>query len=140
MLGALRMAVRHRHDVRWRCFPNRALLTSQFSVVPSDGFSMTGNGWGPAGPLIERRDGAYHYFYSDPNSTSGFLVPSYYVFAQNDVNRTARGFWSEWQQGKRSSERIAGRCSDGLYQVLVIIPCIVDVRADLIPLERIRRQ
>ena len=26
------------------------------------------------------------FAFNDPNSTSGFLVPSYYVFAQNDVN------------------------------------------------------
>jgi phosphonate transport system substrate-binding protein len=31
-------------------------------------------------------DGTIDFGMGDPNSTSGFLVPSYYVFAQNDVN------------------------------------------------------
>ena len=31
-------------------------------------------------------DGTLDFGIGDPNSTSGFLVPSYYVFAQNDVN------------------------------------------------------
>lgn len=31
-------------------------------------------------------DAGYNFGNGDPNSTSGFLVPSYYVFAQNDVD------------------------------------------------------
>ena len=31
-------------------------------------------------------DGTVNFGIGDPNSTSGFLVPSYYVFAQNDVD------------------------------------------------------
>lgn len=31
-------------------------------------------------------DGSLDFGYGDPNSTSGFLVPSYYVFAQNGVD------------------------------------------------------
>ncbi|EKV30942.1 Phosphonate ABC transporter phosphate-binding periplasmic component [Caenispirillum salinarum AK4] len=31
-------------------------------------------------------DGSLNFGYGDPNSTSGFLVPSYYVFAQNGVD------------------------------------------------------
>jgi phosphonate transport system substrate-binding protein len=29
------------------------------------------------------------FAFNDPNSTSGFLVPTYYIFAQNDMNPTA---------------------------------------------------
>ncbi|MEL7052081.1 MAG: phosphonate ABC transporter substrate-binding protein [Cyanobacteria bacterium J06588_5] len=41
---------------------------------------------GDGDQYVVENAGNLTFAFNDPNSTSGFLVPSYYVFAQNDVN------------------------------------------------------
>jgi len=58
------------------------LITNKENPILSDIDVDAGNG---DEYVVENAENLTFAF-NDPNSTSGFLVPSYYVFAQNDVN------------------------------------------------------
>ncbi|EDX87743.1 phosphonate ABC transporter, periplasmic phosphonate-binding protein [Synechococcus sp. PCC 7335] len=58
------------------------LITNKENPILADIDVEAGNG----DEYVVENAGNLTFAFNDPNSTSGFLVPSYYVFAQNDVN------------------------------------------------------
>ncbi|MEM9768310.1 MAG: phosphonate ABC transporter substrate-binding protein [Cyanobacteria bacterium P01_D01_bin.71] len=58
------------------------LITNKENPIVSDIDVETGDG----DQYVIDNAGDLTFAFNDPNSTSGFLVPSYYVFAQNGVN------------------------------------------------------
>jgi len=58
------------------------LITNKENPIVSEIDVEAGNG----DQYIIENSADLTFAFNDPNSTSGFLVPSYYVFAQNDVN------------------------------------------------------
>lgn len=56
------------------------LITNKGNAIAQDAKEMGGDKY-----VIDNA-GDLTFAFNDPNSTSGFLVPSYYVFAQNGVN------------------------------------------------------
>ncbi|NJM98274.1 MAG: phosphonate ABC transporter substrate-binding protein [Phormidesmis sp. RL_2_1] len=58
------------------------LITNKENPILSDIDTAAGDG----DQYVVKNAANLTFAFNDPNSTSGFLVPSYYVFAQNDVN------------------------------------------------------